>query len=231
MEDFFEKAKDWLEVWALFIPLAVLFVKPKQPGYLHPVIIYIIVALVCNLLIDISWKGKSYYHFPEWFKNNNHFYNIHSVARLLLFAWFFVSIPGAFPRLQKGVPVLFIVFLLVNFIYLQPFWMGPFLNTRLHAVEAGVLLVYCLQYYFILIQREPVSYTGLPAFWVVTGLSIFVVVSFPIYLFYKSAALIDSPFVVNIWQVQKIAYLVLCLFTSIAFYVSDKSTVTNSGHP
>jgi hypothetical protein len=84
MQDFLGKVKDWLEVWALFIPLLVLLTRPNQPGYIRPVIIYVIIALFLNLLIDISWKFKPYYNFPDWFRNNNHFYNMHSIARLCL---------------------------------------------------------------------------------------------------------------------------------------------------
>jgi hypothetical protein len=105
---------------------------------------------------------------------------------------------------------------------------ASFISTRLHAVEAGLLLIFCLQYYFLLIKDEQTAFKKLPSFWVVTGLSIFVVISFPIYLFYKNAALIDIPFVVNIWQVQKLAYLILCIFISIAFYETNNTTNTKS---
>src|SRR4051794_1527700 len=85
---------NWSEVWALLIPLTILFIKPKQPLPLKPIIIYIGLALLLNLeadLIGIYWKL-----FPDWFNSNTVLYNIHSIVRYSCFAYFFLLLIDPF---------------------------------------------------------------------------------------------------------------------------------------
>ena len=70
---------DWSEVWALLIPLFVLIGNTKQPTFLKPVIIYLLLALPINLIGDITADFKKY--FPSWLQSNTPLYNIHSVVR------------------------------------------------------------------------------------------------------------------------------------------------------
>ncbi len=214
----FTEIKAWLEVWALFIPLVVLLIKKKQPGYLKPVIIYLWLALIINLLANISWKFKAHYNFPVWFQTNTYFYNLHSVVRFFLFSWFFIKLGQPFlSTLKKIIPVLFLIFIFVNFIFFQDFFDFKIISSRLLSIEAGLLLLYCLQYYLYLLKEEEPFFTKLPSFWIVTGLSIFVVAGFPIYLFYDAAAEQSKYFIINIWIVQKTAFLIFCLFIANAF--------------
>jgi hypothetical protein len=214
----FQEILDWLEVWALFIPLVILFIKSKQPNYLKPVIIYLWLALIINLLANISWKFKAHYNLPVWYQSNTYFYNIHSVARFFLLSWFFIKLRQPFlSNLKKIIPVLFFIFMVINFILFQNFFNFTLISSRLLALEAGLLLLYSLQYYLYLLKEEEPFFTQLPSFWVVTGLSTFVVVGFPIYLFYDAAVKQSKYFVINIWIVQKVAFLIFCLFIAKAF--------------
>ena len=226
MKDFFFEIKDWMEVWPLLIPLIVLMVWPKQPAYMKPVIIYIWVALAINLLADLSWKLKAHYHFPIWYQTNSYFYNMHSIVRFALFSWFFMRLKQPF---LSGIKVLLIVlfglFVLVNFIFFEPFvnfWFdnGKFnskFSNNLLSVESIFLLLFCLQYFFYLIKQDEPAYTKLPSFWVVTGLSIYVVTGFPIYLFYNASFWQNQFFVINIWIVLKVAFLIFCVFIATGF--------------
>jgi hypothetical protein len=218
MQYMLQQILDWLEVWALFIPLFVVFTKSKQTGYLKPIIIYLWLALIINLLANISWKFKAHYNLPIWYQSNTYFYNIHSVTRFFLFSWFFIKLKQPFfPTLKKIITVLFLIFLAVNFIFFQNFFDTRIISSRLMAIEAGFLLLYCLQFYLYLLKEEETSFSQLPSFWIVTGLSIFVVVGFPIYLFYEVAVEQNKYFIINIWIVQKVAFLIFCLFIAKAF--------------
>lgn len=222
----FHEILDWLEVWALFIPLIALLKKNKRPGYLKPVIIYVWLALIINLFANLSWKLKAHYDFPVWYQTNTYFYNIHSIARFFLFSWFFIKLKQPFLSTPKKIiPVIFLIFIIVNFVFFEPFvnyWyengkLNSILSSHLLSLEAGLMLLYCLQYYLYLMKEEQTFFTKLPSLWVVTGLSIFVVVGFPIYLFYTAAITHSKDFIINIWLVQKIAFLIFCILIAKAF--------------
>lgn len=221
MKEVFKQIFDWLEVWALFMPLAVWAKGRKQPAYLKPVVIYLFIALFLNLLIDISWKFKKPFHFPEWFQTNTYLYNIHSIVRLYLFSLFFIKLNQPFlVRIKKILPLAFLIFIIINFGFFQDFFYFNLLNSRLHSVEAGILLFYCLQYYLYILNQEQTLFNKFPSFWVVTGLSILIITSFPIYLFYNEIIQQSINFGYKIWAVQKVAFLIFCILIAKAFYQS-----------
>jgi hypothetical protein len=220
MSEIFKQIIDWLEVWALFIPLIILLLKSKQPGILAPVVIYVFIGLYFNYLSDVSWKGKKLYNFPHWFQSNTYLYNLHSVARLILFSWFFNKLDQPFKTIKKLVITFSLIFLAVNFLWFEDFFKFNLISSRLHAAEAGVLLFYCLQYYFYVLTQEQTSVNRSSSFWIVTGLSIFIIISFPIYLFYDAIIHQSINFGYNIWIVQKVAFLLFCICMAKAFYQS-----------
>ena len=123
---------NWSEVWAPLIPLIVfLFVRPRH-RWVKPVVIYLVVAFLFSAVLDIIWKGQMSSGFTQWFDKylpwwpkqggylkNTVFYNLISISRLLLFAWFFNYFGGIFSRLNKFIPLLFILFTLINFIFFE----------------------------------------------------------------------------------------------------------------
>src|ERR687886_624535 len=99
MKEIYTEFIDWSEVWALLIPLTILLFYRKQPRILKPVIIYIWLALLINLAIDVSWKLLVKYKktaiptwIPAWFQSNNYMYNIHSIVRFICFTSFFIML-------------------------------------------------------------------------------------------------------------------------------------------
>ena len=90
MSHFLHKALDWSEIWALFIPMLALYFRSKQPKSLQPVIFYIWIAFLLNLIIDLIMVFKE--NFPDWLHTNNPFYNAHSVFRFICFSIFFILI-------------------------------------------------------------------------------------------------------------------------------------------
>src|SRR5689334_975978 len=82
---------DWSEVWAITIPLiVVLTLGKRQPAFIKPVIVYLWVALIINLLADIIADFKTY--LPGWAYSNNPLYNIHSIVRFACFSYFFIGV-------------------------------------------------------------------------------------------------------------------------------------------
>src|SRR5687768_13652587 len=86
-----KEIRDWSEVWGLLIPIFVLLVHKNlyTDNYLKPVVLYIWIALLLNVMIDVIWKFKIILNLPEWLRTNNYLYNIHSIVRFMCFSWFF----------------------------------------------------------------------------------------------------------------------------------------------
>jgi hypothetical protein len=215
------KILDWSEVWALFLPLHFINKVSSKTSYLYPVRMYIWIALLLNLCIDTIMEFKIVLNLPSWLRSNNFLYNLHSVVRLLLFSWFFIRLhQRQLVLLKKIIPVIFLTFAIINFIWFESF---NFFSSRLHATESAILLSYCLHYYLYLLQEDQTSLRKPPSFWVTTGLSIYVVVNFFIFLFYKKLIGESREFAVDIWDVHNISYIIFCIFLAKAFYEAKQS--------
>jgi hypothetical protein len=138
-----------------------------------------------------------------------------------MFAWFFMLLDQPFLRsLKKAVPVVFGLFVLVNFIFFENFFYYWSFSSRLLSLETGLLLLYCLQYYFFVLNEDTNEDRRPASFWVVTGLSIYVVINFPIFLFYKAFLKQFENFAVSIWDVTNISFILFCILLAKALYES-----------
>ena len=211
---------DWSEVWALLIPLAFMFSWRKMPLYLRPIQLYLILALIINIISTVIWKRNQLnLHLPGWLDSNNFLYNTHSIIRLLLFSLFFIQLNQRFMHRVKFIlPFLFLLFVVINFTVSENY-VDANLSSRLLATEAALLLFYCLQYFiYLMVEDRTFNLKKEPGFWIVTGLSIYVATNFFIFLFYNYLTQQNWKFAVDIWDVHNSAYLVLCIFIAREFY-------------
>jgi hypothetical protein len=211
---------DWSEVWAPLIPLVVLSFKGSQPKYTVPVIVYLWFALVVDAIIDAGWKFGNCA--PGWMQPNVYLYNVHSIGRFIAFSTFFYLLGQPFrSRLDKVLPLLAALFIIVNFTFFEKFYHPILFSSRLFATESGLLLFYCLRYYLFQSQAGKADERGAD-FWVITGLSIYVVFNFFYFLFYTT--LISKKqyelFVMNMWNFHNVTFVILCIFIARAFYVA-----------
>ena len=217
----------WAEVWALFIPLTILLIRRNRiAANLKPVVYYLFIAFLLNFIADFTWRFQRRIPLPEWMWNNSSLYHTHSIARLLLFSWFFILLKEPFlVRLKKIIPVIFLIFVAVEFIIIKPG--NSFLldfNSELQATEAALLLFYCLQHFLYLSKQEHTSlHTNRPANWIIIGLTVYVAINFFIFLFYAALMKISHEFSQKIWDIHNIAYIVFCSFIAKGLYESDKS--------
>ena len=217
MQFFINKFLSWSEVWALIIPLAFLIPKKPRPGYLKPVVIYLWIALLLNTFADIIDKYYDHLKQTTLLINNNYLYNIHSVTSVICFSIFFIRLRQPFLLItKKYLPVLFLIFVVINFQF-EKFVGSQTISNRTFAVEAGILLFYCLQYYVYKLQEETVTKKNAD-FWVTTGLSIYVFFNFFFFLLYNGLSSHDQMYG---WHFHNISYIILCIFIAKAFYVSD----------
>src|SRR3954462_4310057 len=104
---------DWSEIWALFIPLFVLWRYPFQPKNMKPIISYLYAALLLNAIIDFIDHFKGPLHFPHWLQTNNYLYNVHSIVRFIYFSMFFNRVLPSFKDFRKVISIVASIFLLV----------------------------------------------------------------------------------------------------------------------
>jgi hypothetical protein len=208
---------DWSEVWAPLIPLFCLLFKGKQPRFLKPVIVYLFFAFFINLVGDIIADFKS--HLPAWLQSNNPLYNVHSIVRFICFSYFFIVLrQTSFARIKYIIPIVSVLIIIINFKYVEHFGNLDHLSGNLLSAEAYLLLIYCMLYYLSKLRDEVDDITSGPDFWVVTGLSIYVVVNFFVFLFYVPMIDQNSKVANNMWDIHNTAYIILCIFITKAFY-------------
>jgi hypothetical protein len=217
MGKIFRALLDWSEVWATLVPIAIFLFNRKQPKYMYPVIAYFFLALLINLSGNIIADFKR--HLPEWLQSNNPLYNFHSMVRFVCFSLFFTGLEQhRFKVMYKVLPVLSLLIFLLNFLLVDRFFNPDHLSGNLLAAEAYLLLVYCMLYYLNKLRDDDILITGEPDFWVVTGLSVYVVVNFFVFLFYVPMIRVDSQLADRIWDIHNYAYIILCMLTAKAFY-------------
>lgn len=216
-----QRIYDWAEVWALLIPLSVLHFHPKQPQYLKPVVIYLWIALALNLVGDIIGDFKA--HLPSWMQSNNPLYNLHSIVRFACFAAFFTALKQPFfGRIRKILAIVSVLFVLLNFTVNENFLYTENLSGNLLSFEAYLLLVYCLLYYLSQLKSDVESITSGADFWVATGLCVYVVINFFVFLFYVPMIKEDWVLADKMWSVHNLAYILFCAFLAKSFYVSAR---------
>lgn len=228
MDNILHRILAWSEVWALLIPLTILVWKKDRTPYLRPVRIYLWVTLVLNIGIDLISNFKKEWGLKQgdFFWNNNFIYNIHSVFRFLMFAWFFNLLRQRFMhRVKIIIAFAFLAFVLVNFIFFENFIPRnmEIFSSRLLSTEAALLLFYCLQYFiYLMIEDKTTGVSRQRGFWVVTGLSIYVAVNFFIFLFYSYLSDVKRGFATNIWDVHNIVFILLCILIAKQFYQKNE---------
>jgi hypothetical protein len=68
------------------------------------------------------------------------------------------------------------------------------------------------------LQQENFNLFQSPHFWMVTGLSIYVVTNFFVFLFYEPMIELDVDLALNIWNLHNVSFIVFCFFIAKAFY-------------
>ena len=219
---------DWSEVWAPLIPLTILITRKQKTAWRKPLLSYLIITILISITADILWKRR-HLGIENWLQNNfsflfeedgltlknNLLYNLQSICRFLLFSWFFNSMGKIFQKLNRILPAFFILAAIVDFIFLED--IRDF-SSRLFSLEAGLLLAYCIIYFFVVMKDEKGTSIFLrPPFWIVSGLSIYVAINFFIFLFYKLLSTNYVVFAFHLWDFHNISFIIFCGFLCIAF--------------
>lgn len=219
---FIQYLLDWSEVWALLIPLYVVIAQPKQPAAIKPVMLYLWLALALNVTADIIGSFKAF--LPSWAQSNNPLYNVHSVVRFACFGFFFISLEKkGTHQIHRVVALIMVLFLLVNFTFFENFFHHASLSGNLLTIESYLLLVFCMLYYLSRLRNEDDRILKRKDFWIVTGLSMYVVINFFIFLFYQPMLQENATLARQMWNVHNVAFIIFCILIAKALYVPDSN--------
>lgn len=110
------------------------------------------------------------------------------------------------------------VFIIINFVFYENFFNYNILSGSLLAVEAYLLLIFCMEYYLSELNDEVENLLSSKNFWIVTGLGIYVVINFFIFLFYVPMIRENQLLAAQMWNVHNVAYLIFCILIAKSFY-------------
>ncbi|MEO7445173.1 MAG: hypothetical protein ABIT96_10060 [Ferruginibacter sp.] len=201
----------------MLIPLYAMLNRKNQPGFMQPVSIYIAIALALNIIINFVISFNRF--LPEVLTSNNPLYNVQSLVRLTCFGIFFLQLPGtAYHTFRKWSLLAAGIIIIGYFIFVENFFNYDYLSSNLLTAESYLLLIFCIQYYLAELRNDAGNIFDGPAFWVVTGLAIYVVVNFFVFLFYQPMLEVNSKLSENMWNVHNIAFIIFCIFIAKAYY-------------
>ena len=214
MFDIFFKILDYSEVWATIFPILIWCIKKPKQDFLVPVKIYLLLAVILNILIDLAYF--------EIFTDNNFLYNITSIFRLFSFMWFFAlfNIPSD-KKIQFALFFIAASLITINFIFIDLF---KSFSSKTFTLEGIMLIIFCVLYFLRKLKSDEISSSFDASLYIVTGLAVYEAVCFPIFLFYDMLIEKTKGYAVDIWNVHNIAYIVFCLFIARAFYGSFRRT-------
>lgn len=224
--DYLLRILDWSEVWALLLPIAAWVLRPRQAASLKPVLLYLLLALVINIGIDAIMMINMYDKNSSL--SNNPLYNVHSLIRYICFSLYFIGLPHS--AYKKTKIILFagsLLLIVLNFVLYEQFFKYEEFSGNLLTGEAYVLLIYCMLYYLETLKDDEKNLFLQTDFWVVTGLGIYVVVNFFVFLFYQPMIEVDFKLAINIWNVHNLAFIIFCLFIMKAIYGSVRYQYSN----
>ena len=112
---------------------------------------------------------------------------------------------------------MYILFFIIDVTFFENFFDSRKIAANLFTGEAFLLLVYCLLFYLSKLKTDNDEIIGGPEIYVVTGLSIFVVTNFFLYLFYDAMLAESLTLANNIWTVHNVAYILFCVLIAKAF--------------
>lgn len=228
MDNVIEQILNWSEVWSLIIPLVIILIYRPAGKETKPLVLYVIIALLINSIAFIIAEFND--AMPSWLKNNNIYYNLHSIARVVFFSWYIITIRQyRFVVVLRFLLVAYFAFVIINFALWEDFLV---ISSRLFAAESIVLLFLCISYFLRSIQDDSeVNWLRHPSFLVCMGVSLYEATSFFIFLFFWPLFEKNPEFGDLTMTIHNVMYIILCLMVALALYRAKKIYITTINKP
>lgn len=217
---------EWSEVWALLIPLTIMILYKPLRAEMRPLFFYVCIGLVLNSVSTTSF----YFHksMPVWLKNNNIYYNLHSITRVIFFGLYIYRVtPNKNRLVYTTLFSVYGIFVLINFVFIKSIF---FFSTWLFAAESIILIVACINFYLQTMKDESkTEWMKQPFFLVCTGVILYEAITFFIFLFIIPMANINPRFGLLSLKIYKITFVLLCILIALTIYKSQKNQVWKAG--
>lgn len=223
--NFLKYIRDWSEVWALLIPLIILLVYKPRGNKLGWINFYVVIAFVLNFISICTIEF--YYLIPDWmFKGNGLFYNLHSLAMVICFGGYFISIRKyKYSMILKLLLLVYLVFVLINFLFLE----SPLnkLSTRHFTIGSIMLLVICLFYFFrAIVEESQTNWLKHPSFLICTAVCLYQSITFFIFLFiypmFDLSYNQNMDFADLMMKTYQLIFVIFCILLAWALFRSKK---------
>jgi hypothetical protein len=175
------KITDWAEIAGIIIPLLVVLIYKPKGRENRPLVIYIFVAFILNLIITAIAKYRKDFDFiPD---SNHVYYNMHSLIKIVFWGWYL----SAFDSLKSSTIIktltgVFIVFFFINFSFFEPL---GFFSTRIASAEGIFLLLFCAIFFIsTIIDNSDTIWMSKPVFTVCAAINMYAAINFFVFLFF-----------------------------------------------
>ena len=212
----------------MLIPLSVILLCRPKGKSIRILKIYVLVGFLLNTLAMVMWEfseivPKSWY--VEGMPNNNILYNLHSVMRVIFFSAYIMTVRSyRYPIFFIVILAAYFVFIPLNFTVLKD-RLPLFLSSHLFAAESIVLLLMSMSYFFNSINDDsPTNWLKHPSFIICSGVSLYVVITFFVFLFFYPLSDEYPTFFVVMMDVYFIAFVILCIILAIGLYRSKSQS-------
>lgn len=210
----------WSEVWAMLIPLIIVFIFKPKGKYIQLVVAYVILGFILNFCAIFTLVYPNLVpHFLVY--NNNVFYNVHSFLMVILLGTYIVIIkPYKYKLILKGLIILYVGFSLIDFIFFE----NPLLySTRHFTISCVILLLLSLVYFLSLAtDNSNENWINHPSFIFCTAICFYNGITFFIFLFfspmYDSTYNKDVSFALLMMKIIQAAFVIFCILLALGFY-------------
>jgi hypothetical protein len=217
MLEILEQLRRWAEVWPLLIPLSIFLIYRTGDKNLKAIFIYSLISFFLMLIATIQHQFAK--ELPSNLRNNNLFYNLHSIIRTLFFGWYIYQMKQV--KQQIFLRYVFILYGLFILVYLFPYTKLLNFDVILFAAESIVLLIVSLTYFLSSIIDDEVEFSVKdPVFLVCTGISFYEAINFFINLFIFPLYDTNHDLGYIIMKISQCSFIIFCIFIGIAFYRS-----------
>jgi hypothetical protein len=226
MIDFLDQILKWSEVWPFILPLTIFLIFKIKQRNLSLVFLYLASAFLLLLLANIiQFYNES---LPAFFKNNNIYYNIHSIFRTTLIGIYIIRLKEMCQyRYLKWILSVYIFAVVINFTF---FANVTVFSILLVSTESIILLIFSLTYFLGSILDEDATITvKSPAFLICTAISIYESINFFIFLFFTPVFFANENFGYATMQISRASNIILGILFTFAVYYSktEKEVIKN----
>jgi len=221
----------WL--FLTFLGLIVSFRKGKNSKNFKPLTIYFLSHLILNLIAVIDLASK-----PRFDPFLRLFFSYFDLAVTIIEITVFTQIIRGFvitkskKIILKATPLTFICCILVALVINKNgFKLDQIFLQRCFTLQALFLILACILYYIELFKLQPVfQLFDQPSFWIITGLSFFMICTLPFSIFGEALMVLDYQLYLKMFCIFNVFHCILGAMILRAYWCKPEQGKTQARH-